>query len=129
MGLEVIAIPTPYERLADRPFVLEWELAADDGSAYGAAEDTSDVTAARVTAELQVARGETAPAATVWTLAGGEVTIETATSEWDGLTVKVLTVTETTGLDAGTYTIIASLTRGGTTDFVLTATLDLTEQP
>ncbi len=125
MSLDVVTIVQPYERLADQPFSLEWELGADDGSHDGVPEDVTDVTAVRVTAQLQTPRGVTRPAPKVWTLTSG-ASFETVT---DGAVWPVLVVAEPTGLPAGGYDVIVSFTRTGGVDWPLRAVLQLTEQP
>lgn len=125
MDLDVAQAPLPYARLANRPFTLEWELAYDDGSPDGAPDTVTDVTAARVTAVLQVARGITPPSPKVWDLTSGA---SFYTAE-DGVT-PVLQVLEPVGLDPGVYDLKVSFVRSaGFTDWVLKAVLDLAVQP
>jgi hypothetical protein len=127
MTLDVAKSALPQRRLANQPFVLEYELAADDPSApNGVPEDASDVTAARVTAEQLVAAGVEPPAATVWTLGAG-VTLPIAVDADGNFTV--LTVAEPDGLAPGRWLIKGSLTRSGAVDWVFEDVLELTEQP
>lgn len=124
--LEVAVRVRPYERLAGQPFVIDIALASDNGTDQGLPEDLSDVSAALVSAQQRVASGAR-PAATHWTIGGGQVAIDSAVI--DAVTYPTLVVTEPEGLPAGTYDLLFSLTRSGIADWVLKATLELTAQP
>jgi len=129
MGLDVLHDPTPHVRIAGAPFTLELGLYEEDGTAYGAPEDVSDVTAVRVTAEKQVAAGADAATPVIWTTGDGAalVTVNDPLTSQDVGTIRV---SEAAGLEAGTYDLKWTMTRtGGAVDFVQTGYLQLVEQP
>lgn len=127
MDLDVALGIQPYRRLASRPFILEWRLRVDDGSAVGVAQDISDITDARVSARQIPARGDTAPSPKVWTQSNaGGCSFYTDTTD----NTPVLQVTEPTGLPEGVYELLVSFeTESGYTDWALQAGLELKVQP
>ena len=127
MSLDVATGIMPRDFLAGLPIIRQVALGIDDGAQYGTPDDLSDVIGARVSAQMRVARGITAPAATIWALNAG-VTIG-STQQPNGLTYPTLIIAAEAGLAAGTYDVLVSLTRGGATDWVLREVWQITAQP
>ena len=127
IGASLAVAVLPFVRVAGQPFQLGFGLAnrGEDGSPEP--QDVSGVTDARITLQLRVARGVTRPAATVYTLEGGEVTL--GTSLIDGTPFPVLVMSEAAGLDAGVYDLTVTLTNHGNGDPVMVGTVALIDQP
>jgi hypothetical protein len=129
MTLDVARRVLPYDVLAGEPFTLQATLATDDGSFYGAPEDVSDVTDARVTAQLYVAAGVSRPAAVVLAFSDG-VALDTVELP-NGLTYPRLSMpfAGEKVLAAGRHELIVTLARAGGADPVLRADIQAFVQP